>query len=349
MPEFAKHPDGTVSLLWRPAPEGPVLRVAGTVAAAAGTLLLFTPLLGRSLLEMALLLPVEGILLLAGLNLLAASSRRGRVRSTLHVGSGELEVRSGRGLLAGRQAFGAVDADHLLLSREGAGEEARFRLAVVTRSGPPVWLCGGEADEEALARAGLTFAQGMGLPFVDRRWPDAAGRGLPGRVARLGDDRLGVFVWTYGDRFRPRAALFVLGLLAGASRGLPLLAPALGAGLLLPAAAVVAAGLGEAAHVVVASAVRRVTLRSEAVRVERLWGGLPLMSRTVPFERLAAVLLCPRGPWVSVRFRRDDRKTAATLPFEDPAVAAWLRLTVEQAVHAAAKAGTILPAGGPAR
>jgi hypothetical protein len=189
----------------------------------------------------------------------------------------------------------------------------------------------------------------MGIPLVDRRYPAAGGRSEPGRVARLGGNRLVVYVWTYRDRLRPRPLLLALGLLAGASRGLPLLVPALAAGLLLPAAAVLLVGLGAAAHAFVATMLRRVTIRSDAVRIERLLLGIHFTSRTVPLERLAAVLLTSRGPWVSVRLRGDDRRTLGTLPFEEPAVAAWLRMEIETAVHAAAKAGTILPAGGPAR
>jgi hypothetical protein len=349
MLDLARHPEGTVTLRWQPPPEGLAVRTAGALATCVGFVLLLLPVAGRGLLELALLFPVEVGLLLAGLRLLASVVRRGRFESTLHVGSGELSVRAGHGPLAARQAFGAVDADHLLLSKETAGEAPRFRLAVVTRSGPPVPITGEETDEETLARAGLMFAEGMGVPFVDRRYPDAAGRGAPGRVGRLGGDRLAVYVWTYRDRFRPRTTLLALGLLAAASRGLPLLVPALGAGLLLPAVVVLVVGLGAAAHLSVTVTTRRVIFRSDAVRLERSLAGVRLAARIVPFERLAAVLLTARGPHVTVRLRRDDRRTAATLPFEDPEVAAWLKLEIERAVHAAARAGAFIPAGGPPR
>ncbi|MCU0724949.1 MAG: hypothetical protein MUE73_04040, partial [Planctomycetes bacterium] len=148
MLELAKHPEGKITLLWRPEPERPAVRIAGALAAGLGFLLLFTPMAGRSPSEVALLLPAQALLLLAGVRLLASILRRGRLASSLHVASGELEVRAGRGPLSARRAFGAVDADHLLLTGETAGETRQFRLAVITRAGPPVLLCGDEPDEE---------------------------------------------------------------------------------------------------------------------------------------------------------------------------------------------------------
>ena len=165
-------------------------------------------------------------------------------------------------------------------------------------------------------------------------------------MARLGADRRAVFVWTYRDRFRPRAALLSLGLCALSGRLLPLLVRPLGMALLLPAGVALVIALGFAAHVVACATVRRLTLRPDAVRVERILAGFPLASRVVPFERVAAIIVTARGPFCSVQVRRDDRRAGAVLPFEDPVVAAWLKSVIENAVHAAARAGTFLPAGG---
>jgi hypothetical protein len=347
MPLARSQREGFLVVDWRRPPPGLARRMAEVAAVGGGLLLLLTPLLPPLPRGAAALLPAAAVaaLLVLAFRLLAAASRRAVTRSSLHVASGEVAVREGRGPFARERAFGVLEVDHVLLSRTGGVEDPTFCVSLVTRAGPAAAVTGDEVDEGACRDAAVLLAEGLLVPLTDRRY-EAVGRGPPPRVALLGDARRRVFAWNYRDRLRPRALLLVLGALAAAGRFLPALAPVLGPALVVPAAAVVVVALGACAHLVTSAAGRRLTLLPDAVRVARSLGGVTLASRTVPFERVAAVLAHPRGPFASLTIRRDDRRPAAVLPFEEPCVAGWLKGTIEGAVHDAARSGAVLPAGG---
>ncbi len=349
MPLAHRHCAGHLVVDWRRPPPGRARRLGEAAGSAAGVLLVLCPLVPPwpgSAAAACCVAAATAVLLASAVRLLAAASRRGVRRSLLHVASGELTVREGRGLFARERTFGVLEVDHVLLDRTGGVEEPTFRVSLSTRAGPAAALTGDETDEGACRDAAVLVAEGMGVSLADRRY-EASGRGAPARVVVLGDGRQRIFAWDYRDRLRPRGLLLALGLLAAAGRFLPALAPVMGGALLVPAAVAVAVALGAAAHLLTAVAERRLTLRPDAVRVTRSLGGVTLANRTVPYERVAAVLARPRGPFASLQIRRDDRRPAAVLPFEEPCIAGWLKGTIEGAVHGAARSGAVLPAGGP--
>ena len=280
----------------------------------------------------------------AATKLLAEASRVRRIRSSLHVASGELEVRVGRGLLARTRAFGAVEVDRFLLSRREAVEPPSFVAAVVPQQGTPVPIIAGDPDEVTVRDVALTFSQGMDVPLEDRRYDvslnsEGAGPQAPARVAVFGEGPRAVFTWSYRDQLKPTVGLLALGLVAFLAFGLPqIVEPAL-PWVLVSSAVMLALALALGAHVLRTMTTRRVTLRDDAVRVERHFAGIPMLSKLGIFAELKAVLLVRRGPFTSIILRSEGRRTAVSLPFEDPRVAGWLSGRIHRAAHDAIRPG----------
>lgn len=286
------------------------------------------------------------VLLLGGAaaKLLAESSRARRIRASLHVASGELEVRAGRGILARTRAFGAVEVDQILLSRKDSAEPPDFVAAVVPRQGAPVPVVAGDPDEAAVRDVAVTFSRGMEVPLEDRRWdvsltPDGASAQAPARIAVFGDGLRAVFTWSYRDQLRPTVGLLALGLVAFLAFGLPkIVEPGL-VWVLVSSVVMLGLALALGAHVLRTMTIRRVTIRDDAVRVERHLAGIPMLSKLGIFAELKAVLLIRRGPFTSVVLRSEGRRTAVSLPFEDPRVAGWLSGRIHRAAHDAIRSG----------
>jgi len=326
---------GRMMVEWRR--DGAAARLA-RAPAALGLLLVLSPALfapeltGRSLTGMAI---GQVLLLGAAWLLLAEGSRARRVRASLHVASGELEIRRGTGLLAAGEAWGAVEVDRVRLDRP---ETSAFRISLLVRVGPPVTVVPAESDEPLARDAAVLVAQGMGVPLEDLRYrgaePAAADREpSPGRVASLTRDRRQVFTWSYRDRFRPEATLLGAGAAFVVALLLPPVARAAGtAGLAAATGVVVLLSLGALAHVLTTLTVRRLTFRPDAVRLERSIFGLPLLSRVALFDELKAILVLRRGPLATLSLRTAGRSGIA-LPFEDPKIAAWLRHRIGRAAR----------------
>ncbi len=328
------HRDGLFETCWRR--DHPVrLKILGLTASIAGVVLLFTPMLvaeWNSGLSLAWMLTVLFLLFWAGFRLLREASGCGFRRIRLHVASGEMEVRRGRGLLSGTRAYGAVEIECLVL---GIREEAEaFAITAITRGGPPVSLIPGEGDEAACREVALVLAQGMGVPLLDRRYPDPEGKkDPPVRVGCTGDGRRTVYRWRYRDRFHPRAVLLGLGIVVALSSLLPWLALEIGVAMILPAVLDTLIALGLAVHTMAALTDRRVTVRADALRVERHLGPVPLKQRLIEFDSLAAIVVIRKGMWCAVFLRLAGDRTGVVLPFEEFEVAAWLKSTLEGAAH----------------
>jgi len=324
---------------------GPLHAVPGALAAAAGLLLCVSPFIlappddAGDIVESVLL----AVLLIAGAaKLLAEASRARRIRSSLHIASGELEVRAGRGPLASTRAFGAVEVDRFLLTRRGGSEPPLYSAAVVVRPGPPVPLIDGDPDEVQVRDVAVTLARGMDVPLEDRRYdvalrPDGAGPQAPARVAVFEEGPRVVFTWSYRDRLMPNLSLLALGMLAFLTFGLPRVATPAVPIIIALSTLMLAVALGLLAHVLRTSTVRRVTLRPDAVRVERHLAGVPLLTRLAIFSEMKAVLVLRRGPFATVVLRLEGRRTALSLPFEDPRMAGWLSGRIHRAAHDAVR------------
>ena len=326
--------DGFFDTTWHPdVPVGK--RILGAAASLAGLLLLLTPMLVAewgSGLSLALTLTVEFLIIWAGIRLLREASGERSRRIRLHVASGEMELRRGSGLLRGTRAYGAVEIECLVLGlREKAGA---FTVSLITRGGPPVTLIPGDSDEAACREITLLLAQGMGGPLLDRRYPAPEGRkDAPIRVGKTGDGRRTVYRWRYRDRFRPRAVLLGLGLVVALSSLLPTLAREIGVAMILPAVADTLLALGLAVHAIAALTERRVTVRGDAIRVERHLGPVPLKQSLIEFDSLAGIIVIRKGMWCAVLLRLAGGRTGFVLPFEEFETAAWLKSVLEGVVH----------------
>jgi hypothetical protein len=335
-----RHAGGVGSNLLRVLPA-----IIGVVLLAAPAFLA-RPVSGLSL---AGLIALELLLAVGGYKLLAEASRRDRVVTTLHVASGEIEARFGRGLLSLTRAFGAVETDRFQLTRIEGGSGPLFTLALLPRFGPPVPVVGGDLDEVACRDVGLVLSQGMGVPLEDARYPGmvgAPGAGTPARVGRSGGDPRTVLTWEYRDRFRPRASLLALGVIATLSGLLPILARWMGSTLILVALVILAMSVALAGHVLFTLVTRRVTLRPDAVRVERLLSAIPLVQRLAPYEEIKAVLVLRRGPLAALHLRLSGGRPGVVLPFEEPSLAGWLKLMIERAAHQSGERASSLAQGG---
>ncbi len=328
------HRDGLFETHWRS--DHPVGgRLLGFTASIAGLVLLFTPMLVAewdSGLSLAWMLTVLFLLNWAGFRLLREASGCGARRIRLHVASGEMELRRGRGLLSGTRAYGAVEIECLVL---GIMEEAEgFAITAITRGGPPVSLVPGETDEAACREVALVLAQGMGVPLLDRRYPDPEGKkDPPVRVGRTGDGRRTVYRWRYRDRFHPRIVLLGLGVVVALSSVLPMLTLKIGTAMVLPAVLDTLIALGLAVHSMAALTERRVTVRGDALRIERHLGPVPLAQRLIDFDSLAGIVVLRKGMWCAVFLRLAGDRTGVVLPFEEFEVAAWLKSVLEGAAH----------------
>ncbi len=334
MPIVTQQTDGFFESHWRP--DRPVrLRLLTGVASVAGVGLLFTPAFFSewgSGLSLAFLVTIELLLLRAGFRLLREGSGHDYRCIRIHVASGEMELRRGRGPFSATRALGAVEIECLVLGL--GGEAAAFALTAITRGGPPVTLIPGDSDEAGCRELALTLAQGMGVPLLDRRYPDPEGqKDAPVRVGCTGDGRRTVYRWCYRDRFHPRLVLLGLGIVAALSSVLPLLARETGAAMILPAVLDTLLALGLAVHTFASLTERRMILRNDALRVERQLGPMPLLQRLIDFDSLAGIVVLRKGAWCAVFLRLAGGRTGVALPFEEFEVAAWLKATLEGAVH----------------
>lgn len=334
MPITTRKTDGFFESRWRP--ELPVRkRILTAAASVTGMVLLLTPALFTewgSGLSLAFMVTVELLLLWAGFRLLREGSGHDFRCIRLHVASGEMEIRRGRGLLAASRALGAVEIECLVLGL--CGEAGSFAVTAITRGGPPVTLIPGDRDEAACRELALFLAQGMGVPLLDRRYPDPEGkRDAPVRVGCTGDGRRTVYRWCYRDRFHPRVVLLGVGIVAALSSVLPLLAREFGPLMILPAVADTLIALGLAVHTLAALTERRVILRGDALRVERQIGPVPLVQRLIDFDSLAGIIVLRKGLWCAVFLRLAGDRAGVVLPFEKFEVAAWLKSVLEGAAH----------------
>jgi len=317
--------------------------VPGALAAICGLVLCVSPFVlappgnPGDIAESVLL----AVLLTAGAaKFLAEASRARRVRSSLHIASGELEIRAGRGILRSTRAFGAVEVDRFLLTRTVGTEPPLFSAAVVPRPGIPVPIIDGDPDEASVRDVAVTLSRGMDVPLEDRRYdvslrPEGAGPQAPARVAVFGEGPRTVLSWSYRDRLMPNLSLLALGVLAFLTFGLPrVVTPSVPVILALSALMLLVA-LGLLAHIVRTLTVRRVTLRSDAVRVERFFAGIPLVTRLAIFAEMKAVLVLRQGPLRKAVIRSSGQRTAVSLPFEDARVAGWLCARIHRAAHEA--------------
>ena len=256
------------------------------------------------------------------------ASRREHVLLRLHIAVGELEVRFGRGPFAYTRAYGPVEVEGIRLDR---GTTSGFSVLLVPRTGTPVLLLEDMDDELECREVALVLSQGIGVPLDDRRFA-TQGR-LPGRVGRLGDGRRTVFSWDYRDRFRPLGVLVGLAVVTCVAACLPWLGSRLGNGMLLVAGADVVLALGLLAHAVATLTVRRITVRDDAVRVERIFFSVPLMQEVVRFTDLTAVVVLRRGALTAVHIRASAGPRSLILPFEEPRTAAWLKAEIDKAAH----------------
>jgi hypothetical protein len=236
-----------------------------------------------------------------------------------------------------------VEVDRFLLTKKDGTEAARFSAAVVPMRGPPIPIVDGDADEGAVRDAALMLARGMDVPLEDRRYNvslDAEGAGPqePSRVAARDEGARVVFSWSYRDRLRPNVSLLALGLLGFLALGLPSLVTLPFPLVVGSACLMLVLALGIAAHTVRSLAVRRITLRPDAVRAERFIAGIPLLSRLALFIEMKAILLHRRGPFATVILRSEKQSTSVSLPFEDPRVAGWLSGRIHRAAHDANRA-----------
>jgi hypothetical protein len=321
--------------------DGVLRAVPGRLAAAVGLALCISPFVLAFPTEPGDI--AEGVLLALVLaagaaKFLAEASRARRIRSSLHIASGELEVRAGRGILRSTRAFGAVEVDRFLLTRTVGVEPPLFSVAVVPRPGIPVPIVAGDPDEAKVRDVAVTLSRGMDVPLEDRRYdvslrPEGAGPQAPARVAVFEEGRRTVFSWSYRDRLAPNLSLLALGFLAFLTFGLPrVVTPSVPVILALSALMLLTA-LGLLAHVVRTLTVRRVTLRPDAARVERFLAGVPLLTRLAIFAEMKAVLVLRQGPFRKAVIRSSGQRTAVSLPFEDPRVAGWLCTRIHRAAH----------------
>jgi len=327
--------DGRFEVRFRSEPGSASVRVTRVMAVGAGLLLLAVlPAVGFRVRGFAPALVVAAIAsAVVAWKLLAEASRRERLLACLHIAAGELEIRSGRWPFRLMRAFGAVEVDRVRLARTPRGKRQLFSAYLIVRSGPPVELVWSEPDESACREVALVVSQGMAVPLEDRRYPGGLEEEDPPRVARLQEDRLTVLCWDARDRLRPRACLVGLGAIAALFS--PLFAdrvPPLAS--ILLSVAVLAIAVAILVHVLAALSSRRVTLRPDAVRVERRIGGVPLFQRLILYEDLKAVVVRRRLLLAAVHFRVQGRSPGPVLPFEEPALAGWLKSTVERAAHA---------------
>jgi hypothetical protein len=337
-----RHPEGRYEIVFRR--EGGRWGFLSGLAAGLGVLLAASPAIlathwttdsvaGLTLLEI--------LLAVASLKFLAEASRARRITTSLHVASGELEVRAGRGIFAKTRALGAVEVDHFLLCR-GEGADARFTLSVVPRLALPVPIVTADPDELKVRDVALLLSQGMDVTLEDRRYdvtlrPEGAGPQAPARVAVFDDGSRVVFTWAYRDRLRPGLSLLALGTLAFLAFGLPAVLSPPVAVVLVTAGVMVVLALGLLVHVLRSLTERRVTVREDAVRVERSIAGVPLLSHLALLPELKAILVLKKGGLARIVLRLSGRRTAVSLPFEDPRVAGWLSGRIHHAAHAAVK------------
>ncbi len=325
---------GVYEVRWQPraAARSPIL---GLLLALLGFALLAVPVMFADFgsgFALAGVLSVEFLLLYTGYRLLREASGRRFRRIRLHVASGEMEVRSGRGLLSATRAFGAVEVECLILGPHP--EPKRFALTAVTRWGPPVAVLPVEDDEGAAREVALVLSQGMGVPLSDRRFPDPEGRrDPPVRVGKSGEDRRTVYRWRYRDRFRPRLTFLGLSFVAALASVLPLLAREIGTAMIFPAVLDTLLALLLATHALATLTERRLTLRRDAFRIERHLGLIPLMQRLVVMKNLAGIVVLKKGPWCVVHLRLAESRTGVVLPFEEFAMATWLKSLLETAAH----------------
>jgi hypothetical protein len=346
MPIETRSRDGRYQVVHRRRAPGVGSGLLGSAPALLGFALSFAPVFltrPQTGVSLAGLVALQILIVAAGLKLLAEASRRERVVTTLLISPGEVEVRLGRGPFALTRAFGAVETDRFRLSRVSVGDAPLFSLVIVPVIGSPVPVVPADPDEGAVRDAALVLSGGMGAPLDDVRYAAPGSAAPPARVARSGDDERTVLSWSYRDRFRPRASMLALGVVAALSAAMPGL---VGFGLLLVPVVVadLFVALSLVVHALVTLSERRVVLRPESVRVERFLGGIPLTQRLVLFREIKAVLVLRRGPLATLHVRVEGGGRAAALPFEDPGVAGWLKLTIDREAHragerAAASAG----------
>jgi hypothetical protein len=337
-----RHPEGRYEIVFRR--EGGGRGRLSLLAAVVGILLAVAPVVlappattdaiaGMTLLEI--------LLLVATLKFLAEMSRARQIVTSLHIASGELEVRAGRGVFAKTQALGAVEVDHFLLCRS-EGPDARFTLSVVARLALPVPIVTEDPDELKVRDVALLLSQGMDVSLEDRRYdvtlrPEGAGPQAPARVAVFDDGSRIVFTWSYRDRLRPGLSLLILGTLAFLAFGLPAVIEPPVAVVFATAGVMTLLAIGLLIHVLRSLVVRRVTVREDAVRVERSLAGVPLLSHLALLPELKAILVLKKGGLARIVLRLSGRRTAVSLPFEDPRVAGWLSGRIHHAAHSAAK------------
>jgi hypothetical protein len=228
--------------------------------------------------------------------------------------------------------------DRFLLTRTVGREPPRFTAAVVAHPGVPVPVVSGDADEAQVRDVAVTLSRGMDVPLEDRRYdvslkPEGAGPQAPARVAVYADGARTVFTWCYRDRLRPNLTLLAFGFLVFLTFGLPrMVTPAVPVILALSCLMLLTA-LGLLAHVIRTLSVRRVTLRPDAVRLERFLAGVPLLTRLALFGEMKAVLVMRQGPFRKAVIRSAGQRTAVSLPFEDPRLAGWLCSRIHRAAH----------------
>jgi hypothetical protein len=345
MPLETRNRDGRLDVVHRREASLPLRRL-GALLGLSFCLLPLLALLRAEPSEVLGLTLGQILLLSAALKLLAESSRRTIVRASLHLGTGEVEIRRGRGFLSVTRAYGPVEVDRVVLASTGTPDDPRYDVFFVTRGGRPVRVVVREKDEPAALDAALVLSQGLSVPLEDRRFPDPAvsrsGSVPPGAVARIEDGPRRIFVWDERDRFRPIWSLLCLGTASGLAVAFPAIAGRIGLLALAPAALMLGLAFWLAAHLLGTLTVRRMTLRPDAVRFERLLAGVPLLTRLTLYGELKAVLILGRGPFATVSLRTSGPGTGASFPLEDPLIAGWLRNTIQRAAHDAGRRKTHL-------
>ncbi len=345
MPVITRNRDGRYEAVIRRDAAGLPVRILRALPAGAGlgflaaAALALAPAPGPALLAFA---AAGTFPALAAYALLAAASRRDLTVLSLHVATGELRLRTGRGLFAKRRALGSVEVDRLRIERRIRDGICRFRLDARLHGGECVPLIRDERDEAAVRDVALTLSQGAAVPLEDLRYETGPGGARPpARVEESGEERRRVYSWGYRDRFRPRLVLLGLGLLAAGTAGLPRLGS--GPVLVLPSVCLVLLGFLLGSHVLACLTTRRLILRDDAVRVERSLGALSLLRRMARYAELKAVLVLGRGSRAVLHLRLAGGRPGVVLPFEEPSVAGWMKRTIERAAHSAGRRSAGLP------
>ncbi|MHC4471678.1 MAG: hypothetical protein ACYTDY_09175 [Planctomycetota bacterium] len=338
MPIETRSREGRYEVIHRRHAGGAWSRLLRAALPWLGLALLATPVLltrPESGLSLGGLVALQILVAVAGVKLLAETYRRERAVTTLFIASGEVEVRRGRWPLGVARALGAVETDELKLTRQEGDRTPLFSVDIVPLLGPPVPVITADPDEGACRDAALVLSQGMAVPLSDTRYGTPEGAAPPVRMARCGDDRRTVLTWSYRDRFRPGASLLALGSVTAISALLPVLADRVGL-LLVPIVVVdLLLALALAVHVLVTLTERKVTLRPDAIRVERFLSAIPLLQRLILYREIKAILVFRRGSLASLKVRLEGGGRGVALPFEEARVAGWLKLTIDREAHQA--------------